>query len=152
MVGTLRAGLATGLAAITALLPLTTAAARPAAEVATAPLSAWLEAHRLTYGLAGYWDSSVITLHSGNRVQVRAVVIKGGQVRPYAWETNTLWFDASRHDATFVIIDLAGNGLSPSAERYFGQPAKIDRVAHWAILIYQKNLLDQVAPLRTGPP
>jgi hypothetical protein len=150
MVGTLRAGLATGLAAIAALLPLTTAAARPAAAVPTAPLSAWLEAHRLMYGLAGYWDSSVITLHSDNRVQVRAVVIKGGQVRPYAWETNTLWFDASRHDATFVIIDLAGNGLSPSAEQYFGPPAKIDHVAHWAILIYQKNLLDQVAPLGTG--
>jgi hypothetical protein len=146
MVGTLRAGLATGLAAIAALLPLTTAAARPAAAEPTAPLAAWLEAHGLSYGLAGYWDSSAITLYTDNRVQVRAVVIKGPQVRPYAWETNTLWFDASRHDATFVIIDLAGNGLSPSAEQYFGKPAKIDHIAHWAILIYQKNLLEQVAP------
>jgi hypothetical protein len=56
-----------------------------------------------------------------------------------------LWFDPSRHDATFVIIDLGGNGLSPSAEQYFGPPAKIDRVAHWAILIYQKNLLVPIA-------
>jgi hypothetical protein len=145
LAGTLRAGLATGLAAIAALLPMTAAAARPAATAPTAPLSAWLEAHGLTYGLAGYWNSSAITLHSGNRVQVRAVVVKGGQVLPYAWETDTLWFDASRHDATFGIIDLAGNGLSPSAEQYFGPPAKIDRVAHWAILIYQKNLLVPVA-------
>ena len=152
MVGTLRAGLATGLAAIAALLPLTTAAARPAAAVPTAPLTAWLEAHGLTYGLAGYWNSSVITLHSDNRVQVRAVVIKDRQVFPYAWETNALWFDASRHDATFVIIDLAGNGLSPSAEQYFGKPAKIGQVAHWEILIYQKNLLEQVAVAGTGPP
>jgi hypothetical protein len=145
LVGTLRAGLATGLAAIAALLPMTAAAARPAATAPTAPLSAWLEAHGLTYGLAGYWNSSAITLDSDNRVQVRAVVVTGGQVRPYAWESDTLWFDPSRHDATFVIIDLGGNGLSPSAEQYFGPPAKIDRVAHWAILIYQKNLLVPIA-------
>jgi hypothetical protein len=145
MVGTLRAGLAAGLAAIAALLPLTTAAARPPAVGPTASLSAWLEAHGLTYGLAGYWNSSAITLHTDNRVQVRPVVVKGRQVLSFAWETNTLWFDASRHDATFVIVDLAGNGLSPSAEQYFGKPAMIDHVAHWAILIYHKNLLEQVA-------
>jgi hypothetical protein len=75
----------------------------------------------------------------------------GRQVIPYLWETNTLWFDASRHDATFVIIDLAGSGLSPSAESYFGKPAKIEHVAQWTILIYQKNLLKQVAIAGTGP-
>lgn len=144
-------GLATGLIAIGALLPLTAAAAQPAAVVPTAPLSAWLKAHGLTYGLAGYWNSSVITLDLGNGVQVRAVVIDGRQVIRYDWETNTLWFDASRHDATFVITDLAGNGLSPSAEGYFGKPVKIEHVAHWAILIYQKNLLEQVAVAGTGP-
>jgi hypothetical protein len=141
--GTVRAGLAAGLAAIAALLPLATAAARPADAVPTAPLSAWLEAHGLTYGLAGYWNSSAITLESGNRVQVRAVLIDGSQVIPYLWETNTLWFDASRHDATFLIVDLAGNGLSPYAEQAFGKPARIAHVAHWEILIYQKNLLEE---------
>lgn len=144
MAGTLRTAMATGLA-IAALLTLTTAAARPAAAGPTAPLGAWLEAHGLTYGLAGYWNSSVITLQSGNRVQVRAVVMRGRQVVPYDWETNTLWFDASRHDATFVIIGLHHNDLSPSAEQFFGKPYKIGYVAHWAILIYQKNLLEQVA-------
>jgi hypothetical protein len=145
IVGTLRAGLATGLAALAALLLLTTAAAHHAGAVPTAPLSAWLKAHGLTYGLAGYWNSSAITLHTGNGIQVRAVVMNGRQVIPYDWETNTLWFDASRHDATFVITDLTGNnGLSPSAEQYFGKPEKIDHVAHWVILIYQKNLLKQV--------
>jgi hypothetical protein len=149
--GTLRAVMATGLTALVALLTLTIAAARPTAAVPTAPLGAWLEAHELTYGLAGYWNSSAITLHSSNRIQVRAVAIHGRQVIRYDWETNTSWFDATRHDATFVIIDLHGSGLSPSAERYFGKPVKIGHVAHWAILIYRKNLLEQVAMARTGP-
>ena len=153
--GSLRARLAAGLAVIAALLLLATAAARPAAAAArpaaavpTAPLSAWLKAHGLTYGLAGYWNSSVVTLESGNQVQVRAVTMEGGQVIPYLWETNTLWFDASRHDATFLVIDLAGNGLSPSAEQAFGKPARIDHVAHWEILVYQKfirNLSEEPA-------
>jgi len=148
---TLWDGMAVGLVAIGALLPLTAAAAQPAAAVPIAPLSAWLKAHGLTYGLAGYWDSSAVTLQSGNQVQVRAVAMYGSQVFRYDWETNTLWFDASRHDATFVITDLAGSGLSPSAESYFGRPVKIEHVAHWAILIYQKNLLKQVAIAGTGP-
>ena len=63
---TLWDGMATGLVAMGALLPLTAAAAQPSAAVPTAPLSAWLKAHGLTYGLAGYWNSSVITLESGN--------------------------------------------------------------------------------------
>ncbi len=145
MAGPLRAGITAGLAAIAALLTLTTAAARPAAAAPTVSLSAWLEAHGLTYGLAGYWNSSIVTLQSGNRVQVRAVVMQGRQVVPYDWETNTLWFDASRHDATFVIVDLTGSVRSPSAEQFFGKPDKIGHVAHWTILIYQKNLLEQVA-------
>jgi hypothetical protein len=145
----LRAGVATGLAAAVALVPLAIAAARPPATAPTAPLIAWLEAHGLTYGLAGYWNGSVITLHSGGQVQARAVVIRGSQVVRYDWETDTQWFDPARHDATFLITDLAGTGLSPQAEHFFGKPYKIDHVAHWRILIYHKNLLSQVA--RAGP-
>ncbi len=148
---TLWDGMAVGLVAIGALLLLSAAAVRPAAAVPTAPLSAWLKAHRLTYGVAGYWDSSVVTLQSGNQVQVRAVYMYGSQVFRYDWETDTSWFDASRHDAPFVITDLAGSGLSPSAESYFGKPAEIGHVAQWTILIYQKNLLKQVAIAGTGP-
>ena len=146
----LRAGLTTGLVAAVALAPLAIAAARSPAMAPTAPVTAWLEAHGLTYGLAGYWNSSVITLHSGGQVQARAVVIQGSRVIRYDWETDTQWFDPSRHDATFVITDLAGIGLSPLAEHYFGKPDQIVRVSHWAILIYRRNLLTQVAVAGAG--
>ena len=146
----LRAGLTAGLAAAVALVPLAIAAARSPATAPTAPVTAWLEAHGLTYGLAGYWNSSVITLHSGGQVQARAVVIQGSRVIRYDWETDTQWFDPSRHDATFLITDLAGIGLSPWAEHYFGKPSQIVRVSHWAILIYPRNLLTQVAVAGTG--
>jgi hypothetical protein len=44
------------------------------------PLAAWLKAHALRYGIAGYWDASAVTLQSGNQVQVRAVASTNGQV------------------------------------------------------------------------
>ena len=138
---TLRAGLATGLAAIAALLPLAIATPRPAAAQPTAPLSAWLEAHGLTYGLADYWSSSIVTLETGNRVRVRPVNVYGHRVFPYFWESSTLWYDPSRNDPTFLIVDLAAPGLSPSAGHIFGKPARIGHVARWEILIYRKNLL-----------
>jgi hypothetical protein len=34
-----------------------------------------------------------------------------------------------------------------TAERVFGRPASIRYVGDWAILIYHRNLLDQVSPV-----
>ena len=82
-------------------------------------------AHGLTYGLAGFW-----------RLQFGHYLVRqpgAGPRRPdgrspgsslYLGD-NTLSFDASRYDANFVIIDLAGNGLSPFAER--ARQASADR-------------------------
>ena len=61
-----RTFLAVTATALAALVPLAAAATRPALRPATAPLAAWLEAHGLTYGIAGYWDASVVTMQSSN--------------------------------------------------------------------------------------
>ena len=78
--GQLRAFGAVTATALVALLPLSVAATRPAvgpsmgpapgngATAQTAPLTAWLEAHGLSYGVAGYWDASVISVQSGDKV------------------------------------------------------------------------------------
>jgi hypothetical protein len=140
-----RAGTAIVLAGAAALLPLTTAAIRhPIAERA-ASFGAWAEAHGLTYGLAGYWNSSVSTVDTGNRVQVRAVYEQNGEITQYDWETDTFWYDPSRHDATFMLFSPADNGLKQAAERDFGKPVTIDRIPNWTIWIYHKNLLKYVA-------
>ena len=47
---------------------------QPSAPPANTSLASWLEAHHLTYGLSGYWTSSSVTVDSGNRVQVRALM------------------------------------------------------------------------------
>jgi hypothetical protein len=131
-------------AVIAALLPMSLAAAARPPQVAPLGLTAWLEAHGLRYGLGGYWDGSIVTLQSGGQVAVRAVRVIDGKVRPFAWETNTFWFDPARHSANFVVFGTAD--LPRSAERYFGKPVSSHRVGIWEVLIYNKNLLPLVAP------
>jgi len=140
-----------GLAAVAALLPLALAAAPPPVETSTpVQLSAWLSAHGLRYGLAGYWDGSAVSVQSGNQVQIGTIeVVDGRKITPYPWEADLLWFDPAKHYANFVVIDVVeGQGLGSNVERIFGQPASTHRLGTREILIYRKNLLLQVRPAR----
>ncbi len=152
-----RAFAAVAATGLIALLPLAAAATRAPMSPASAPLAAWLEAHRLTYGIAGYWDASILTLVSGNRVQVRAVDLyrnTGGHpgLKIYApgWETNALWYNASRYDATFAVADSHGRYPAAGFEHFLGKPAATYRVAGWLVLVYRTNLLQRILP-RPGP-
>jgi hypothetical protein len=148
--GTVRAGLAVTATALAALVPLGAAATQPPLTPATAPLGAWLEAHGLTYGIAGYWDASVVTLQSGGKVQIRAVDIRKNILVP-GWETNYLWYNAYRHDARFVVADHDGRYPAAAFERHFGRPVATYRVASWLVLIYRTNLLWQLGRYPNQP-
>jgi hypothetical protein len=140
-----RAFAAAAAAGLIALLPLATAATRPPVSPATAPLAAWLEAHGLTYGIAGYWDASIVTLQSGNRLQIRAVDLNRNIDVP-GWETNTLWYDASRYDARFAVADYHGRYPAARFEHFLGKPAATYPVASWLVLVYRTNLLPLILP------
>ena len=139
------------IAALAAVLPLAAAAARPPAVPPAVPLAAWLRAHGLRYGLAGYWDASPVAVESGGQVQVRAVTVRPAPYHAYDWETNLGWYDPSRHDATFVIADPrhawpTEDYTAAQFEHSFGHPLAVHRVAGRKILIYRANLLGRVGP------
>ena len=162
--GELRAFGAVTATALVALLPLSVAATRPAtgpsmgpapgngATTPTAPLTAWLEAHGLSYGVAGYWDASVISLQSGDKVRIRAIDLHrttsaaGWKVNEPYWETNALWYDPFRYDARFVIADTRGIFSRTALKRFFGKPSATYRVANWYVLVYRTNLLRKILP------
>ena len=145
-----RAVLAVTATALAALLPLAVAAIRSPMRPATVSLDAWLVAHKLTYGVAGYWDASIVTMQSGDRVRICSVNI-GNEVQAATYETNALWYDASRYDASFVVADSSGSHTAAAFERYFGSPAATYRVDSWLVLIYRTNLLRQVEPMSSRP-
>ena len=152
-----RAFAAVAATGLIALLSLAAAATRPPMSPASAPLAAWLEAHGLRYGIAGYWDASIVTLQSGSRVQIRAVDLDrnidghpGLKIYVPGWESNDLWYNASRYDATFAVADSHGNYPAASFEHFLGKPAATFRVASWLVLVYRANLLQRILP-RPGP-
>jgi hypothetical protein len=129
-----------------ALLPLSAAATIGAAPNPNAPLVSWLAAHRLTYGLSGYWDGSAATVESGGAVTLRTIIIKNGRAGVYPWITNTSWFDPAQHDATFVAFKDGDSTLTThTIEKAFGRPAAIDNVKSWHVLVYHRNLLKRVS-------
>jgi hypothetical protein len=155
--GVARARVALCAVALVALVPLVAGAARPPVTPVAVPLAAWLKAHGLRYGIAGYWNASAVTLQSGNQVQVRAVVARHGKVAPFYWETRPDfywetrpdWYDASRHDATFVIADAAPP-TGQQVEQYFGRPAAVYWLLGCKIMVYRTNLLGRLAGGQPG--
>jgi hypothetical protein len=151
--------------ALVALVPLAGAASRPhvgpalgpapgdGATTPTAPLTAWLEAHQVTYALAGYWSASIVTLQSGGQVDVRAITLvpradgTGYDVRVPYWEANSQWYDASQHDARYVIAQASGRWSPRTYERFFGKPAATYQVPGFVVLEYPQNLLTRTLPM-----
>jgi hypothetical protein len=147
--GRMLAAVVCAAAATAALLPLTVQATQFAArkDDAKAPaLTAWLRAHGLRYGLAGYWYGSAITLESGGQVQVRAVEATGRGITQYAWEMDAAWYNPAKFYANFILIDPADAALGRVAARIFGRPVSTTEVGGVEVLIYRQNLLKRVGP------
>jgi len=149
---------ATAFACAAAVLPLSHAASAPEQTASLDELGSWLQAHGLTYGLGGYWDSSAVTVETSEKVQIRAIHMvpaytnAAGVIVPpglafYAWETNSLWYDPTKYYANFAVFNLVDEDLiGSSAATDFGKPASVHYLGGWEILVYNKNLLQDVHP------
>ncbi len=147
----LRAGLVPALAVVLACCAglLAFDATRPPARSDDQRAASWLEAHHLTYGLAGYWEAGSVTAESGNRVQVRPVRMFRHGLVTTPWETDASWYDPRQHDARFVIWAPVRNChnvcLSLTDLRAtFGPPAAVYDVGSYRVLVWRKNLLTHV--------
>ena len=121
------------------------AAIQPPAPPANQQLASWLAAHHLTYGIGGYWQASSVTLDSGSKVTVVAVMPRDFQ--RYLWECSYSWYFPHVHTATFLVTDSAQGGLSnwipnPAAVVGYGRPAHVYHVGSYTVYVYRhENLL-----------
>jgi len=135
------------LSVLAAITPLASAAAAPPARPSTGPVTTWLEAHGLRYGIANYWLAASGTLQAGDRIQIRTVdlrkTIPGAGREPVTtdYQVEPSWYDPSLHDATFVIADPRAGFPAAIYERAFGRPAATHTVGLYTVLIYRTNLL-----------
>jgi len=120
---------------------------RPSVPPANVRLASWLLEHHLTYGLGGYWASSSVTVDSGQRVSVRALMQY--TLKRDLWMSNTSWYDPKLHYANFVVLDSQPGSFSHWEPRrlirkYFGVPARTYQVGPYTIMVWHRNLLNDI--------
>ncbi len=120
---------------------LTQSAGAQPRPVEAASVSAWLQTEHLDYGLGSYWASNNITVASGGKVHVAPA--GGPGLRALRWESAAGWYDATRHDARFVVVDRDHPESFPvgAVEAQLGAPVKRHDLGRWVVLVYDHNLL-----------
>jgi hypothetical protein len=121
--------------------------AQPSVSPANTSLAPWLLEHHLTYGLSGYWASSSVTVNSGQRVRVRALMQY--TLKRDLWMAHSSWYDPKLHYANFVVLDSRPGHFSHWEPRrlirkYFGVPARTYRTGPYTIMVWQRNLLEDI--------
>ena len=108
-------------------------------------LTTWLTAHHLHYGIGASWLGNVVTVSSGERVELRPVTRNHHVLAHSQWESQASWYDPRRHDANFVV--LIGSPPSPTMATVvaaFGPPERTYLVGPYTVLTWNKNLLTEL--------
>jgi hypothetical protein len=123
-------------------------AAQASVPAVNETLASWLLAHRLTDGLATYWQANSTTVDSHGQVRLSAVVQNArDRLVRYEWESDGAYYDPALHYANFVVADgpSALPGMPLSAELTFGRPQRTYHADGYTILVWDTNLLAKLA-------
>jgi hypothetical protein len=121
--------------------------AQPASPPAFSRVASWLAAHHLTYGLGGYWESSIVTVQTGGQVKVRALL--KATLGPDLWLAKPAWYDPAARRANFVVLSSTPgftNNWEPRAlvSKYFGRPAHTYNFGPYTVMVWDKNILSDL--------
>ena len=128
------------------LLGLAREISQPPVAAQNQQLTSWLAARHLHTGLSGYWESNVVTLTSGDRVQIRLVNVSRGRLVPSSFEGKAEWYDPNLNTASFVVLFPGVAGYPGFTQERavlatFGKPARTYRVGSYTVLVWNRNLL-----------
>jgi len=135
------------------LLGLVSEIRQPPVAAQNQQLTSWLAARHLHTGLSGYWESNVVTLTSGDRVQIRLVNGSRKGLVPSSFEGKAEWYDPHRNTANFVVLfpgvaEYRGFTQEQAVLARFGKPARTYHVGAYTILVWDKNLLRELSRAR----
>ena len=125
------------------------ATAQPAAPVGrNQALADWLVAHHLDTGLGVYTEDNITTLDSGGRLLLITASWEPTGAAPRAYQSEASWYDPRLHYANFVVNTSVDGPRSDIPYRdlraAFGRPAVTYHVGPFYILVWHKNLLDDL--------
>jgi hypothetical protein len=135
------------------LLGLADEISQPPVAAQNQQLTSWLAAQHLHTGLSGYWESNVVTLTSGDRVQIRLVNASPRGLVPRSFEGKPDWYDPRHNSANFVVLfpgvaEYPGFTQEQAVLTLFGKPARTYHVGAYTILVWDKNLLRELSRAR----
>ena len=138
--------LAVMLACYTAFLGFDTV--QPQVPAHDQSLADWLVAHGFKYGLSSYFESNITTLDSGGRVHLVGVSWGADKSVPRIYQSEVSWYDPTLHYANFIVNTGADKpkALIPPGDwlKAFGPPAKTYHDGPYTILVWNKNLLEDL--------
>ena len=120
---------------------------QPESPAAFSRVASWLQAHHLTYGLGGYWESSIVTVQTGEQVRVRALL--KATLGPDLWLAKPAWYDPAAQQANFVVLSSTPgfkNNWEPRAlvAKTFGRPAHVYNFGPYTVMVWDKNILSDL--------
>jgi hypothetical protein len=121
----------------------------PSSPPANSVLASWLLAHGFRSGLAGYWQSSSVTVDTGNQVTVRAVT---GSLSPYLWMADTAWYDPELSEPDFIVLQAPSRPALAMLRRRFGPAAHEYKVDGYTVLAWNLGHHDDRAARVAGQP
>jgi hypothetical protein len=129
---------------------------QPSIPAVSQDLADWLAANHLTYGLSSYGLANTTTLASGETVNLRPVSWEGTDVAGGPYEFDKSWYDPTLHDANFVVLIQPPLPIDPIAlwevRVSFGKPQHIYYFHRYTIMVFNKNLLNDLVPSLPPPP
>lgn len=139
--------LAPGLAVVLGayLAGLGWAATQPYAAAENSQLGAFLAAHGLSYGISGYWQSSIVTVDTSGAVTVRALL--PGSLKRDWWMSKHSWYDPDTNMATFLVTENQPGFYNfwepnPQVINGFGAPVHIYSLPPYTVYVWGHNLLN----------
>jgi hypothetical protein len=122
---------------------------QPSVPAQDQQLTSWLVARHLHTGLSGYWESNIVTVTSGGRVQVRMVALARGRLVPARYESKAAWYDPGRAAANFVVLSPGVPGYpgftsAHAVRATFGRAVRTYDVGPYQVLVWHRNLLREL--------
>ncbi len=107
-----------------------------------AHLAHYLERHHLDDGIGAYWSSSIVTVESSGRVQIRPVIASasGDRIVRYTRQSSSQWYGEGFQ---FLVFDPSapwGSVNALSAIHTFGLPAHVAKVGPYRVYSWKHPL------------
>jgi hypothetical protein len=107
----------------------------------TRALESYLGSHHLNHGVGDYWASSVVTVNTGQSIEIRPVVANlEGQIVPDGRQASIDWYKGQHFQ--FLVYERAPFGRvdATTVRATFGSPARVVSVGRYYVVTWKHSL------------